>query len=225
MNKQSKNSWVYLIVIIVMALITLAASYTFNQKQLSSVEEPIVLTQGKTVIPTIVPLEAMIGDEDSNYGQRELATDFDPIRFELSQVNIDVQVRSVGVNSNGHVVTPSHSAGYWISSAKLNEPGNIVIVGHNRAAPMSIFRNLGSATLGNEVILTDSKAREYAFIISEIHIIGVENAPEVETKRIIDMMGEQPDKEQILTIVSCHPTPYCSDRIILIAEPINPKAN
>lgn len=226
MNHQSKKPRGYLVGIIFFALIGLIASYMLNQKQFATDETySIVPNQEDMIIPTIVPLESMLMDEDSSYGQRELATDFDPIRVEVEQAGIDAKVRSVGVNPAGYVVTPSHSAGYWIASAKLNEPGNIVIVGHNRDQPMSIFRNLDSVQLGSQVILTDGKAREYSFVVTKVHIIGVDNAPDEEANRIIEMMSEQPAEGQMLTIVSCHPTPHCSNRIILIAEPLNPTSN
>lgn len=204
-------------IIIGITIVILAFLYLFAPSQSSNVPEGEHLDNMSD--ERLDSLETLLDSEKSaEVAISEGPTDYNPTRLEIEQLDIDVSILPVSVNPEGHVSTPANNAGFWIASSKLNQAGNIVVVGHNRQAPRQIFSNLALAQDGLEIVITDAKAREYQFTISEIQIINV-NGSDSGSDRVIDLMTAETGSQQ-LTLVSCYPDIECADRIVVTARPV-----
>jgi len=142
-----------------------------------------------------------------------------PARLEIKDVDIDVPVVTVQVDTNGFIVTPEHFAGYWAQSSPLNEVGNTVIVGHNQPLPRLVFANLDDIELGAEIIVSDQFAEEYFYTVYAIENIQVQDAPESDSQRVRAFV--EPTDDRRLTLLTCHPAPDCLSRLIVVARQVD----
>ena len=136
-----------------------------------------------------------------------------------TSIELDVEVAIVAVDSDGYIVTPDDTAGYWALSSPLDEDGNTVIVGHNRAEPLQIFANLSLVETGDGITVTDQFGREYHFLVTEVVVIQVEGASPAEANRTAEYV--QSTDTRRLTLITCDPSPTCPNRLVVVATPVD----
>lgn len=140
-----------------------------------------------------------------------------PALIQVSRLGIQAPVYAVGVE-NGFIATPPDAAGYWYDSAALDQGGNTVIVGHNRASPQAIFASLPDIAVGDEVRVTDQFGTEHGYQVVETQIIQVEGASDAEASRTLDYI--RPTGSPRLTLYTCYPPSGCSARFVAVATPL-----
>lgn len=98
-----------------------------------------------------------------------------------------------------------HGAGHYYGSTFPGEKGNTVLAGHRN----SVFRTLGEAKIGDEVLL-ETTYGDYTYEIIETKITSSDD------QSILD-----PTEEDIITLYTCYPFDYIGnspDRYSIIAQ-------
>ena len=167
-------------------------------------------------VPTPLPPVEEVADLDAT--ATPLPGPARPARVQIPSAEIDVPVLIVAVDQEGFLPTPDEHAGYWALSAPLDGDGNTILVGHNRTSPVEIFRNLPRVEVGDEITLTDQFNAEYTYEVTEVELFEVEGNPE-EAQRTLEYID--PELSKRVTLVTCQPDDECTQRLIVVAEPVN----
>jgi sortase A len=112
-------------------------------------------------------------------------------------------------------VPDAGAAGWHDTSARLGEPGNIVLNGHNTGHG-EVFRDLYRLEVGDEITLSsDEVSRTYH--VSQTLILPEAGQPL--GTRLANARYVLPTDDSRLTLVTCHPYGSLCNRLIVIARP------
>ena len=145
-----------------------------------------------------------------------------PERIRLPRVGIDSPIVPVGWSSAGLTGegkaqwhTADFAAGLHVGSARLGEPGNTVISGHNNIGG-SVFRHLADVKRGDELLLS-AGGRDWAYTVERRFIVPEEGASDARRRANARWIDPSPDER--VTLVSCYPPWGNSHRVIVVARP------
>ncbi len=145
-----------------------------------------------------------------------------PDRLVIPAIRLDVPVtESVWValpelNAGYFDAPPLRAAGWQPTSAKMGEPGNLVMSGHNNILGR-VFENLKDLKAG-DLIYVRAGRREITYRITERKLlIEKDQSIEVRTQNAQYIV---PGGDDRLTLVTCWPPDNNTHRIIIIARPV-----
>ena len=145
-----------------------------------------------------------------------------PDRLVIPAIRLDVPVtESVWValpelNAGYFDAPPLRAAGWQPSSARIGEPGNLVMSGHNNILGR-VFENLKDLKAG-DLIYVRAGRREITYRITERKLlIEKDQSIEVRTQNAQYIV---PGGDDRLTLVTCWPPDNNTHRIIIIARPV-----
>ncbi len=148
-----------------------------------------------------------------------------PTRLQIPSIRLDVPVtESVWVAlpelNAGYFDAPAMKAAGWQpSTARLGEPGNLVLSGHNNILGR-VFENLKDVKAGDLIYLRAGR-RELTYRVTERRLLLEKGQPiEVRTQNAQYIL---PGGEDRLTLVTCWPPDNNTHRIIVIARPVAEK--
>lgn len=104
----------------------------------------------------------------------------DPSRLRIPAIEVDAPVMAVGTTKDNaqQVPTSLDVTGWWRDGARPGEPGNAVVVGHTASADAGVFDPLVDVEEGDDIVV-DSEGEEYAFTVTKIATVPVENFGDV----------------------------------------------
>ena len=148
-----------------------------------------------------------------------------PKRLVIPDLGIDALVQSVGltaVEKNGQdyfqwQVPAGYEVGWHQTSAPLGQVGNTVINGHNNIHG-EVFRDLIELEIGSEVIIYDDD-QSYRYVVSQKKLVPENDQPlsvRLENARLIEST-----EDERITLISCWPYLTNSQRVLVIAKPLN----
>ncbi len=112
---------------------------------------------------------------------------------------IDAEIVKIGLDIDGKIEAPSDwdKAGWYKSSAKVGEEGNVLIFGHydNNFGQPAAFYNLKTLKVNDKVYLVDSFGRPFTYIVKEVFHVHVEDTDRIE--RVLESNGTA------LTLTTC----------------------
>lgn len=111
--------------------------------------------------------------------------------------------------------TADFGAGLHAGSARLGEPGNTVISGHNNIGD-AVFRRLAELAVGETVVLS-ARGQDWSYRVERRFIVPEADASEARRRRNARWIDPSPDER--LTLVSCYPPWGNSHRVIVVARP------
>ncbi|MEO6064100.1 MAG: sortase [Thermoflexales bacterium] len=145
-----------------------------------------------------------------------------PDRLVIPAIRLDVPVtESLWValpelNAGYFDAPPLRAAGWQPTSAKIGEPGNLVVSGHNNILGR-VFENLKDLKAG-DLIYVRAGRREITYRITERKLlIEKDQSLEVRTQNAQYIV---PGGDDRLTLVTCWPPDNNTHRIIIIARPV-----
>lgn len=136
-----------------------------------------IISPSVGLVPLYAPLSSS-GDEQSiqkaeisSEGQGDLSTKteerkfYEPRRLRIGKINLDVPIFPAGIDSDGYLAIPDDrkSVGWFYKSARVGEPGNLVLTGHFDlpGGKPGVFSRLRELSMGDTVILDSTTAYEY----------------------------------------------------------------
>ena len=149
-----------------------------------------------------------------------------PERLVIPAIKLDTPVIELGWNTkkdeSGYVFSDwevaQYAAGWHKNSAKIGEPGNIVMSGHNNIYG-AVFRELDQLRRGDEIdVWADGEAHPYT--VHDVLILPDKTVSLEQRKENARWIGSFGDNR--LTLVSCWPRDDNTHRIIVVAFPQNP---
>lgn len=164
-----------------------------------------------------------------------------PVRMVVPDLKIDAKVVPMGwevvQTSSGprsEWVIPKDDAGHHIDSALLEQPGNLVISGHNNIyaqvfKPISFawdndqrivvdqFTDRSEILNGRQIQLFDAAGQAYTYTITEFYRLRDTGVPL--EQRIANGRFMQPTADSRLTVITCWPPTNNTHRLIVIATP------
>ncbi len=196
--------------------------------QAAPIPQPVGVTPtALPILPTPTPAPAVL-----------------PVRIVIPDLELDAKVVEMGweaVNTTAgpqsEWVIPKNAAGHHINSAALNQPGNLVISGHNNIEgkvfePISLawddktktrvddFTDRSEILKGRTIRLYDSAGKSFDYTVSDFFRIkdsGVSLAQRVQNAWFIE-----PTDDSRLTLVTCWPPWSNTHRLIVVAVPSQP---
>lgn len=144
-----------------------------------------------------------------------------PARIIIPAIKVDapVEVSSFVVKkgqSLGEWVLPMKAAGWLDNTAKLGEPGNLVMSGHNNIGS-KVFANL-RLLKPNDVIVVKGKTQETRYVVTERKLLLEKGQPlSVQIENASYILPDMGDTR--LTLVTCWPPTNNTYRLIIIAQP------
>lgn len=109
------------------------------------------------------------------------------------------------------------AAGWQSNSARLGDPGNLVLSGHNNILGR-VFENLKDLKAGDPVYVR-AGPREIAYQVTERRLLLEKDQPL--DVRTANARYIEPGGEDRLTLVTCWPPDNNTHRIIVIARPVS----
>lgn len=104
-----------------------------------------------------------------------------PARVNVPSLGIDASVEAVKTKADGSMDTPSTflTVAWYEPGSKPGAPGNAVFAGHvnNALTTSGVFANLGSISLGDSVVVTDSQGKQLRFVVYNIEDYPTATAP------------------------------------------------
>ncbi len=148
-----------------------------------------------------------------------------PDRLQIPAINVDIPVVELGWHAattrDGQIFSEwdvaEYAAGWHRNSAKLGEPGNMVMSGHNNILG-AVFRELDQLKKGNELILY-AGARQAFYAVEQVVILPEKSASPEQRKENARWIG--PFDDDRLTLVSCWPRNNNTHRIVVVARPVS----
>ena len=152
-----------------------------------------------------------------------LATPVMPDRLEIPRIDVDIPVVELGwsrkTDRSGQIFSEwdvaEYAAGWHKNSARLGEPGNMVMSGHNNILG-AVFRELDQLKQGDDVLVWADN-RQYRYAVEQVVVVPEERAPL--EQRIENARWIGPFDDDRLTLVSCWPRNNNTHRIIVVAKP------
>jgi len=167
-----------------------------------------------------------------------------PVRLVVPDLNIDAKVVEMGwevVNTaagpQSDWVIPKNAAGHHINSATMDQPGNLVLSGHNNIdgkvfeaismawddatrARVDEFTDRSDILKGRKIQLFTAIGKPVDYTITDFFRLrdsGVSLAQRMQNARFVE-----PTVESRLTIVTCWPPWSNTHRLVVIAKPSQP---
>ncbi|MCU0502613.1 MAG: sortase, partial [Anaerolineae bacterium] len=167
-----------------------------------------------------------------------------PVRLVIPDLNIDAKVVEMGwevVNTatgpQSDWVIPKDAAGHHINSATMDQPGNLVLSGHNNIdgkvfeaismawddatrARVDEFTDRSDILKGRKIQLYTSIGKPVNYTITDFFRLrdsGVSLAQRMQNARFLE-----PTDEPQLTIVTCWPPWSNTHRLVVVAKPSQP---
>lgn len=146
-----------------------------------------------------------------------------PDRLAIPAIQLETPVVELGWsairNKTGQIFNEwdvaEYAAGWHKNSARLNEPGNLVLSGHNNVLG-AVFRELDQLRRGDEITLWSGQ-RRFDYVINDVLIVPEKYATPAQQRANAQWIGSFADTR--LTLVSCWPRDDNTHRIIVIAFP------
>ncbi len=147
-----------------------------------------------------------------------------PIRLQIPALGVEAPVREVGLNTvvnDGQVlyqwaVPDRYEAGWHGTSARLGQPGNTVINGHNNILG-EVFKELVDLRPGDRLLVHDpDQAFEYE--VERVHTLPEEGQPL--SVRLANARWIEATDDERLTLVSCWPHATNTHRVVVVARPV-----
>lgn len=115
--------------------------------------------------PSISKAEISLEGQAGLSAKNEDRKFYEPRGLGIRKINLDAQIFPVGIDSSGYLATPdgSQSVGWFYTSARVGEPGNLVLAGHFDlpGSKPGIFARLRELAVGDAVIVDSTTAYEY----------------------------------------------------------------
>jgi sortase A len=146
-----------------------------------------------------------------------------PERLTIPAIQLDVPVVELGWRTqktgSGDIFSEwdvaEYAAGWHKNSARLDEPGNLVMSGHNNILG-AVFRELDQLRRGDEIeVWGDGERLDY--VVHDVLIVPEKYATLEQRKENARWIGAFDDHR--LTLVSCWPRDDNTHRIIVVAFP------
>lgn len=146
-----------------------------------------------------------------------------PTRIVIPGIGLDAPVVPVSweetqVSGETHAawdVPDDYAAGWHKTSARLGEPGNTVLNGHNTSHG-EVFRSLYTLEIGERVLLYSHEISQ-TYLVSQTMVLPEAGQPlDVRVKNAQYVL---PASDERLTLVTCHPYGSLRNRLIVIARP------
>jgi len=164
-----------------------------------------------------------------------------PVRLVIPDLNIDAKVVEMGwevVNTatgpQSDWVIPKNAAGHHINSATMDQPGNLVLSGHNNIdgkvfeaismawddatrARVDEFTDRSDILTGRRIQLYDALGKPVNYTVTDflrLRDSGVSLGQRMQNARFME-----PTDESQLTIVTCWPPWSNTHRLVVIAKP------
>jgi sortase A len=146
-----------------------------------------------------------------------------PERLVIPAIDLDTPVVELGwstaQNQAGAVFSEwevaEYAAGWHKNSARLGEPGNMVMSGHNNILG-AVFRELDQLRRGETIIVAAEEVQQ-RYVIDQVMIVPEKHASLEQRKANARWMGQFDDDR--LTLVSCWPRDDNTHRVIVVAYP------
>jgi LPXTG-site transpeptidase (sortase) family protein len=181
--------------------------------------------EGEAKAPAFSVVEELIAAERERIAAaRATATPVIPERIRIPRVGIDTDIVEVGWESRivngeneGNVwQTADNAAGLHKGSARLGEPGNTVISGHNNIGG-SVFRELHAVEKG-DIVHLDAEGQSRAYVVEYKFVLWEEGATTERRKANARWIDSTPDER--VTLVSCYPPWGNTHRVVVVARPL-----
>jgi len=164
-----------------------------------------------------------------------------PVRLVIPDLKIDAKVVEMGwevVNTaagpQSDWVIPKNAAGHHINSATLDQPGNLVISGHNNIegrvfeaismawddasrARIDEFTDRSDILTGRRIQLYDALGQPVDYTITDF--FRLRDSGVSQTQRMQNARFMEPTDDSRLTIVTCWPPWSNTHRLVVIAKP------
>lgn len=114
-------------------------------------------------------------------------------------------------------VPDGDAVGWHKISARLGEPGNTVLNGHNNVYGQ-VFKDLASLEVGAEIEVYSAE-NSYAYVVTQKEVVAEFGQPL--SARLENASWIQPGDEEQITLVSCWPYISNTHRVIVVAKPAN----
>jgi sortase A len=164
-----------------------------------------------------------------------------PVRLVIPDLNIDAKVVEMGwdvvdtaVGPQSEWVIPKNAAGHHINSATMDQPGNLVLSGHNNIdgkvfeaismawddatrARVDEFTDRSDILTGRRIQLYDALGKPVDYTITDFFRLrdsGVSLAQRMQNARFVE-----PTDDSRLTLVTCWPPWSNTHRLVVIAKP------
>lgn len=161
--------------------------------------------------PTVIPSPAPIVTEPAI-----------PTRLEMPAIGVASKINPVGwqlVEQNGQRFSiwevADYAVGWHQTSARLGQPGNTVMAGHNNIKG-EVFRDLASVEIGDKIIAYAGQ-QKFEYIVELKTIVREKGEPPEVRQRNAQWIA--PTKDERLTLVSCWPYTSNTHRVIVVAKP------
>lgn len=106
-----------------------------------------------------------------------------PSKIIIPKLNIDAKIKLVGVDNNGKMIVPDsiYDVGLFSLGPKPGEIGSAVITGHfdDENGKQAVFYDLDKITVGDRILIEDSKNNNLTFIVRKIRKYDEKYAEEV----------------------------------------------
>lgn len=90
-----------------------------------------------------------------------------PTRITISSVNIDLPIKKTFIDK-GEWEISEIGVSHLATSSNLDIDGNIILYGHNT---LDMLGNLHSVKLNDQIVLKDSKGKNYTYSVSSIQVV------------------------------------------------------
>jgi sortase A len=109
------------------------------------------------------------------------------------------------------------AAGWHTSSALLGQPGNTVLNGHNNIYG-GVFDRLRDLHAGDRIEMT---SQGMVFVYEVTNVMNLPEKYESLETRMANALWLQPSQDERLTLVTCWPPDHNTNRLIVVAKPID----
>lgn len=145
-------------------------------------------------------------------------------RLIIEAIDVDAPIQPVGlreIEANGQTlsqwqVPDDYAVGWHRTSAGLGLPGNTVLNGHNNVHG-AVFRDLHELSYGEEIII-EYDQHTYRYRVAHRELLDESNQPL--SARLDNAQWMSHTSDERLTLISCWPYVGNTQRLIVIATPV-----
>ncbi len=144
-----------------------------------------------------------------------------PERLAIPSIGLDAPIVPVGwrITRQGSVwEVPDDAVGWHRTSARLGEPGNLVLSGHHNIKGM-VFRRLKDVQVGDALTIYAGDVA-YAYVVTERMILR--EAGQTVAQRLANARWIGPFDDERVTMVTCYPPWANTHRLVVVAKRADP---
>jgi sortase A len=175
--------------------------------------------------PVLLALALCLGQPDRAFGGHpEEAPGPGPTRIAIPAIDLVAEVVPVGYQLSGQTLgwqTAENAVAWHRSSAMPGSPGNAVMSGHNATRGSRVFRNLHKVKIGDAITVTVN-GTERAYVVTDRVVFRQMFASETQRAQGAAWLGHFGDER--LTLITCHPWYTNTQRLVVVAHPVNAPA-